>query len=231
MVSNFIIKMEGNKDNKMSNDNTILVAYNKDRNRSEAEFFKVLAKGENDKIIHYNSNPWSNHQNIEEKDPCFIVAVPKQIADSWTKEDMEAAKINFSIYDPKKKQNRHRRQGHTWALYITTNKEIEYQKFSKAVIDLFAKFEKFKLLLPDSYQLIFPKPLPNGQMRKYVIVEFKKYNDRFPTFFILKLQALIRNSVFEDVPMIVKWAATNVIQDIKSGRVKEKKQITAKASA
>jgi len=223
--------MEGNKDNKMSNDNTILVAYNKDRSRNEIEFLNILAKGHVDKIIHYNSNPWSSHENIEEKDQCFIVAMPKQIADSWTKEDMQDAKINFSIYDPKKKQNRHRHQGHTWALYITTHREIEYQKFNKAIIDLFERLENFKLLLPDSYQIIFPKPLPDGQMRKYVIVEFKKYNDRFPTFFILKLQALLRNSIFEDVPMIVKWAATNVIQDIKSGRVKEKKQFSAKASA
>lgn len=157
----------------------------------------------------------------EGKDKMLIAAFPKSFYDNTKAEEL-LEKYNIVIRRFRPPVNDKLKEGTTYGFYITSN--AEYINFSSSLNNLFSTFEESNLIEKESYEIIYPRPYPNGGMRNYAIVSFKK-NDKgiFPKSYIRKLKILINNSTYQDVNFKVDWLSVNVLRDIKKGHSKEKK--------
>ena len=158
----------------------------------------------------------------ENKDTMIIAALPKIFYDNITDKDLEEHNIAIRRFRPP--DNDKLKDGTTYGFYIKSDSET-YTKFANSLNNLFATFETSDLIEKESYEIIYPKAYPNGSMRNYAIVSFKK-NDKgvFPKSYIRKLKILLNNSTHQHVTFKVDWLSVNVMRDIKKGHSKEKKE-------
>lgn len=183
--------------------------FDKDVNRSTDDFKKMIPG-----TVYINKM-----QQKEGADKMLIAALPKSFYDNNTPEVM-LDKYNIAIRRFKPKNNDKLKRGTTWGFYITSG--ADYINFSSSLNNLFIFFEESKLIEKDSYEVIYPKPYPNGTMRKYAIVTFKTNNEGvYPMTYIRKLKILLNNSTYQDINFKVDWLSLNVMHDIKKGNNKE----------
>jgi hypothetical protein len=200
----------------MENPYTICVIYDK-KNRQFQDFieeFRKLAKGDNDILFVRRCR----ENTTEGKDQSYIACVKKYINDDYCQnEDFKTEKgIVIKRCHP---NNSPIGNNMTWGFFIKTDK-IDPQY----IIDLFNRFEMAGFLLKDSYQIVFPKPYPNGDSRNYLIVTFEKNNGNYPRKFIRKLMILLNNSAHGDNILKINWLSNSVMKDILQGQNKELKE-------
>lgn len=195
---------------KENNPNSVYLVYDRDGNRSMNDIQQIIPS------FYINNMP-----DKEGRDKMYICAMPKEYYDNTKQEKLDEQKICIRRFRPP--INDKLKEGTTYGLFVAS--ESDYKIFSKSLINLFSRFEKKNFIIKDSYEIIFPKPYPNGDMRKYAIVTFKK-NEKgiYPKAYIRKLKVLINNSNFEDTVFKVDWLSVNVMKDIKSGQIKNKKE-------
>jgi len=195
----------------------LYVAYDKLPDRSQEDFLKSLTNNDTSKIVH--SNFWDGNKGGD-KDKRYIVCMPKEYNDSLTDEFKKENKLSIVRFIP----NMHKlKEGTTHGFYVTSN--VEFKDFSKNLIALFKAFEDKKFIQSDSFEITFPKAYPDGKLRNYAMVTFKKSNDNnFPKAYIRKLKALVDNSTFNGVKFTIDWLSIKVMKDIKKGQNKKQKE-------
>ena len=194
------------------NPNGFYLIYDKDESRNISELSKLIPG-----LVFINDLP-----RKEDKDKMLICALPKTFYDNNSAESL-LEKYNIAIRRFRPPINDKLKEGTTYGFYVTSN--VEYINFSSALNSLFSLFENSNLIEKDSYEIIYPKPYPNGCMRNYAIVSFRK-NEKgiFPKSYIRKLKILVNNSLYQEVTFKVDWLSVNVMRDIKKGHSKEKKE-------
>ena len=195
------------------------LVYDKDENRNSENISDIIPD-----LIYMNVLA-----RKEGKDKMMIAAFPKTFYDNSSSEEL-LEKNNIAIRRFRPPMNDKLKEGTTYGFYVTS--DAEYIKFCSSFNNLFATFEKHGLIVKDSYEIIYPKPYPNGNIRNYAIVGFKK-NDKgiFPKSYIRKLKILIHNSKYRDVTFKIDWLSVNVMRDIKKGHTKEKKDKVSESTA
>lgn len=93
--------------------------------------------------------------------------------------------------------------GQTWGYYIKCDMSTE-----KMVEEMFTKFESCGFIHQGTYQLKKPKN-QDGSRKPYIIITFKKKNDRYPKQFIRKLKGLIDYKIFNGKQIKVNWIKYN----------------------
>ena len=158
----------------------------------------------------------------EGKDKVLMAAFPKTFYDNSKPEDL-LENHNIAIRRFRPPINDKLKEGTTYGFFVTS--DVNYAKFSSALNSLFSDFEFSELIEKNSYEIIYPKPYPDGTMRNYAIISFKK-NDKgiFPKSYIRKLKRLLNNSNYQEVNFKIDWLSVNVLRDIKKGHSKEKKE-------
>lgn len=207
-------------DAKINNPVGLYVAYDKVPDRSQDDFFKSLTNNDLSKIIH--SNYWEGNKGGDQ-DKRYIICMSKEYNDSLTDDFKKENKLSVVRFIP----SMHKlKEGTTHGFYVTSN--VEFRDFSKNLIALFKTFEDKKFIQSDSFEITFPKAYPDGKLRNYSMVTFKKSNDNnFPKAYIRKLKALVDNSTFNDVKFSIDWLSIKVMKDIKKGQNKKQKENNA----
>lgn len=208
------------KDN--NNPFTVCIVFDKKARTFDqfVEEFKKLAEDERD-ILYLRSC----RKNVDQdKDQGYIVCIKKYINDKYSQDEKfkEETGIIIKRCHP---NNEPLRTNMTWGFFIKTDK-IDPQ----AIIATFAGFENAGFLNKDSYNIIFPRPYPNGEDRKYLIVTFEKSNGSYPRKFIKKLKILLNDSVFGEDLLKINWLSNSVMKDIIQGENKDlvKKEVKEK---
>ena len=111
--------------------------------------------------------------------------------------------------------------GTTHAFFIRS--DSGFDKFKENVFRMFNEFSSINLIKEETYDIYFPQPYPNGEVRNYAIVTFRKINNVKPISFINKFRALIDGSYYNGIKFNIDWASFNVVKDIKNGKNKVKK--------
>ena len=114
------------------------------------------------------------------KSDTFIVCINKELGTKLMEQkDEKLTVLRYSV-------NRETLEyGQTWGYHIRCNSEIE-----KELEETFKKFEDNGFIRKGTYQLKKPTS-EDGSRKEYVIITFKKNNDRYPKQFIRKLKGLI----------------------------------------
>ena len=194
---------------------TIALIYDK-KNRSFENFveeFKNCLDGEEDLLY---IKPFLRNDN-QGKDQTYVVAIKKYFNDRYSNDENFKAEKGFSIkrYHP---DNRPINKNMTYGFFIKTD-EIR----PETILSIFQKFEATNFLIKDSYEIIFPRPYPNGNERNYLIVTFHKIGDNLPKKFIRKLKFLLDRSIVNGYNLRVNWLSNSVKNDIIQGENKELK--------
>lgn len=206
-------------DTKNVNPNGVYLIYDKEKDRNEEEFYKILPMS-----LHINS---LTHK--EGNDPMYIAVLPKDFYDNNTPDELLKA-YNIVVRRFRPPLNDKLREGTTYGLYITS--DATYPEFSKNLLELFSNFEKAKFINNDSYEILMPAPYPNGNMRNYAVLSFRKNDkDIFPKSYIRKIKVLLNGSKYNNITFKVDWVSVNVMRDIKKGNTKDKKEPVSSASA
>ena len=93
--------------------------------------------------------------------------------------------------------------GQTWGYYIKCDVDTE-----NSIEELFKNFELHGFIHQGTYQLKKPKN-QDGSRKPYIIITFKKKNDRYPKQFIRKLKGLIDYKTFNGKSIKVNWIKYN----------------------
>jgi hypothetical protein len=197
------------------NPNGFYLIYDKTNNRDIDQLSSMIPN-----CIYMNSLP--HKEDKKDIDKMFMMVAPKEFYDNNSAEEL-LTNYNIVIRRYRPPLNDKLKEGTTYGFYITS--DGDYAKFSSALNSMFELFKTTKLIEEDSYEIIYPKPYPDGGMRKYAIVSFKK-NDKgiYPRSYIRKLKILLNNSNFKDINFKVDWLSVNVMRDIKKGHSKDKKE-------
>lgn len=197
----------------MDNPYTICVLYDK-KNRDFQNFvteLRKISKEDNDVLFVRRCK-----ENLDkDKDQSYIACVKKYINDDYSQNEEFKTETGIVI---KRCHPNNVPLGNnmTWGFFIKTDKvDPQY------VIDLFTSFEHAGFLNKDSYQIVFPRPYPNGDSRNYLIVTFEKNNGSYPRKFIRKLMILLNNSQYGEHLLKVSWLSNSVMKDILHGENKE----------
>ena len=183
------------------------------KNREAEEFVKTFAtisKEPND-VLYMKSCRRDLEKN---HDQSYIMIVKKYINDDY-KDNVKFQEESGIIIKRFFPGNEPIGQGKTFGLHIKTE-EINPQN----VVNVFTNMETHGFLKKGSYEIVFPRPYPDGSPRKYLIVTFKKYNDYLPKKFIRKLKTVLHNSVIEGKQIKVNWLSNSVKKDILHGENK-----------
>jgi hypothetical protein len=194
-----------------NNPYTICIIYDK-QNRSYEDFCEAIngLKREEGDILYMRAC-----RKNEGKDQGYMACVKKYINDTYSKDEKFQAEKGIVI---KRCHPNNTPLGNnmTWGFFIKTDK-ISPQY----IIDIFNNFERAGFLNKGSYQIVFPKPYPNGNDRNYLIVTFEKNNGSYPRKFIRKLMILLNNSTIGENLLRVNWLSNSVMKDILHGESKE----------
>ena len=201
---------------KINNPTGLYVVHDKE-NRSQNDFLKSLTNDDLSKIIHIN---YCKDKTIGNKDKRYIICMSKEYNDSLTDNFKNRNKLSVARFVP----NMHNlKEGTTHGFYVTSN--AEFKDFSKNLLNLFTMLEVKKFIQTDSYEIIFPQAYPDGKIRNYAMITFKKSkDDNFPKSYIRKLKALVDNSTFNNVKFSIDWLSIKVMKDIKRGQNKKQKE-------
>jgi len=201
--------------NKMLNPCGIYLVYDKCADRTQEEFCKALTQGNIDLIYHINE--WSRREGTE-GDKRYIVSMSKEYHDGLTEELKESMQVVIRFYRQKDSKLK---PGTTHAFFIRS--DSDFDKFKENVLSMFNEFSSINLIKEETYDIYFPQPYPNGEVRNYAIVTFRKINNVKPISFINKFRALIDGSYYNGIKFNIDWASFNVVKDVKSGKNKVKK--------
>jgi len=197
-----------------SNNNpyTVCMVYDS-LNRSFEKFseeFNKISKEENDILFIRRCK-----ENTEkDKDQGYVACVKKFINDDYSQNE-EYKTTSGIVIKRFRPNNIPLGNNMTWGFHIKTNK-ID----PRYVIELFNNFERSGFLMKESYQIVFPRPYPDGTSRDYLIVTFRKNNDSYPRTFIRKLMVLLNNSYYGEHLLKVNWLSNSVMKDILHGENK-----------
>ena len=159
-------------------------------------------------------------ENTEkDKDQGYVACVKKYINDNYSQNEdyKNTSGIVIKRFRP---NNVPLGNNMTWGFFIKTDKVSP-----QYIIDIFNRFEDCGFLMKESYQIVFPRPYPDGNHRNYLIVTFRKNNDSYPRTFIRKLMVLLNNSYYGEHLLKVSWLSNSVMKDILHG---ENKSFTQK---
>lgn len=196
---------------------TSRIIYDKD-NRDKEDFLSILVSMSVKPEDVLYVNPLRRFVE-KDKDQTYRVVLTKEIADKYDK-DREFQTANKIVIKKDIIINKPLRDNMTDSgFHISTQKHDP-----QSIINLFTNFEKHGFLIKDSYEIIFPRPYPDGTSRKYFIVIFKKQNNHIPKKFIRKLKSVLNNSIVDEVPIKVNWLSKSVKKDILEGENKNFKE-------
>lgn len=94
--------------------------------------------------------------------------------------------------------------GQTWGFHIKCNKELETY-----IEDTFKMFEDKGFIHKGTYQIKKPTSA-EGVRKDYVIITFKKKNDRYPKQFIRKLKGLMDYKTVKEQNIKINWIRYNM---------------------
>jgi hypothetical protein len=200
--------------NKDNNPYTVCIVYDK-KDRDYEEFVTELTKlteSPNDILFLRSSK---RNDSDKDKDQGYVVCIKKFINDKYSKDEEFKEKTGL-IIKRCRPNNEILKNNMTWGFFIKTDK-ISPQY----IMDLFTGFEDTGFIRKGSYQIVFPKPYPNGNNRNYLIVTFEKSNGTYPRNFIKKLKILINNSIVGEEVLKVNWLSNSVMKDIIQGEAKD----------
>ena len=206
-------------DTKNVNPIGVYLIYDKKEGRSEEEFSEILPTS-----LHINSLP-----HKEGNDPMYIAVMPKDFYDNNAADEL-LKELNIVVRRFRPPLNDKLREGTTYGFYITS--DASYPEFSKNLLEIFSNFEKAEFINNDSYEILMPAPYPNGNMRNYAVLSFRKNDkDIFPKSYIRKLKVLLNGSKYNNITFKVDWVSVNVMRDIKKGNTKDRKETASSESA
>ena len=153
----------------------------------------------------------------ENKNQTFLAAIKKYFNDKYVENEDFRKSCNLDIkrFTP---LNKPIGFNMTWGFFIKTNEVMP-----ESIISIFTKFENVGFLIKESYEIIFPRPYPDGKNRDYLIVVFNKIDNNFPRKFIRKLKILLDKSIVNGCTLRVNWLSNSVKNDIIQGENKELK--------
>lgn len=198
------------------NDYTVVIVYDK-KNREPEEFVKEFAKLANspDDFLHLKTC----HRDVERgRDQSYIAVIKKYINDKFGNDEKyktESGIVIRRLFPDNKPIGNNM----TWGFHMSTENHDP-----QIIVNIFTNFENHGFLNKGSYEIVFPRPYPDGNPRKYLIVTFKKQNDSIPKKFIRKLKTLLHNSNIDGKPLKVNWLSNSVKKDILHGENKDIKK-------
>ena len=137
------------------------------------------------------------------KSDTYIVCMKKDLGTKLMSRSEEETKTD-TITVIKYSVNRETLEyGQTWGYYIKCDVDTE-----NSIEEMFKSFETHGFIHQGTYQLKKPKN-QDGSRKPYIIITFKKKNDRYPKQFIRKLKGLIDYKSFNGKPIKVNWIKYN----------------------
>ena len=128
------------------------------------------------------------------KSDTFIVCINRDLANRLIEEKND--KFTVLRYSVNRETLEY---GQTWGFHIRCNSQIEHE-----IEDTFKRFEDAGFIRKGTYQLKKPTT-EDGSRKEYVIITFKKNNDRYPKQFIRKLKGLIDYKKMAGQNIKVNW--------------------------
>ena len=134
------------------------------------------------------------------KQDTFIVCMKKEMGAKMIEETAEDKNLTVLRYSVNRETLQY---GQTWGYHIKCDEKTE-----KELEETFQKFEDNGFIHKGTYQFKKPKT-QEGNRKPYVIITFKKKNDRYPKQFIRKLKGLIDYKKINGQPIKVNWIKYN----------------------
>lgn len=199
-------------ENENKNPYSVYILFDKLR-RSQEEVAKLLESFSpgNNNIIHIRKCA-----DRDDQDNRYICCMRKEFNDYLENQEQLLIQNGLNV---RRYRNRVEKlkPGLTHGYYINTA-----ETNPQDVIDVFKHLELSGFIRPHSYNIIYPKPYPNGTERNYLIVTFERVNGFLPKNFIRKLRALLNQSIVNNKLVNINWLSYSVLRDIEKGSEKDR---------
>ena len=211
--------------NKRTNPYTVCIAEDQHNRLPEDFMLELNARSPGvDSIIYYrpcHNDKEQGHGHNQK----YILCLKKEFNDAIEQDEHFTTQTGISVKRLSVDKNPPA-NNLTYGFFIKTDR-INPQE----VINIFLNLEQNNFIISGSYEILYPKPYPDGTDRNYLVVTFKKVNNNYPKNFIKKLKTLLNNTKIGDSFLKIKWVSNSVLRDIRKGETKEiKKAINSSVS-